>query len=114
MNTINTNSENGLSLGTILLDRYKIEKEVGKGGMSHVFIGIDLWERNNFVIVKTPLPELLHDTWVNKKFKQEAESLARLKHPGIIKLINHGKLRDQFPFLIIEYVEGVTLTKIMN
>lgn len=113
--TANTEQENsGFTLGTILLDRYKIEKEIGQGGMSRVFLAVDLWGKNNFVIVKIPLAEHLENSWVLKKFQQEAESLARLEHPGIIKLIGHGKWAENFPFLIIEYVPGVTLSKLVN
>ena len=106
-------AEKGFPIGTILLNRYRIEREIDAGAMSHVYIAIDQWQPENFAIVKTPIAELLEDEWVGKKIKQEAESLARLNHPNIIKLLGHGDYQ-QHPYVILEYAGGCTLREIMT
>ncbi len=104
----------GFPIGTILLNRYRIEREIDAGAMSHVYIAKDHWQPENLAIVKTPIAELLEDEWVSKKFKQEAESLARLNHPNIIKLLGHGDYKNQHPYVILEYAEGKTLREIIG
>ena len=106
--------DDGLPIGTILLDRYRIEREIGAGGMSHVYLASDQWRNETYAVIKTPFARLLQDKWVVKKFKQEAESLARLKHKGIVELLGHGNYENQFPFVILEYIEGATLKTVMN
>lgn len=104
----------GLPIGTILTERYRIEREIGAGGMSHVYLASDRWRRGNFAVIKTPFAKYLQDRWVIRKFKQEAESLARLKHRGIVELLGHGEYEKLYPFVILEYVEGVTLREVIS
>lgn len=105
--------DEGLPIGTILLDRYRIERKIGEGGMSHVYLASDQWRNITNAVIKMPFADLLGDRWIIKKFKQEAESLARLKHQGIVELLGHG-VYEVYPFVILEYVEGVTLKEIMG
>lgn len=106
--------DEGFPIGAILLDRYRIEKEIDAGAMSHVYFSKDQWQSEIYAIIKTPIAKLLEDEWIIKKFKQEAESLARLNHPNIVKLLGHGKYENQYPFVILEYVEGKPLSNIMK
>ncbi|CAN5237372.1 hypothetical protein BH10ACI1_BH10ACI1_04180 [soil metagenome] len=106
--------DDGLPVGTILLDRYRIEREIGAGGMSHVYLAGDQWRNESYAVIKTPFAKLLDDKWVVKKFKQEAESLARLDHQGIVKLLGHGEYEKQYPFVILEFIEGATLKQLIN
>lgn len=106
--------DEALPIGTILQERYRIERKIGTGGMSRVYLSSDQWRKNSYAVIKTPLAKLLKDKWVIKKFKQEAESLARLKHTGIVKLLGHGYYENILPFVILEYVDGVTLSTLMD
>lgn len=106
-------TDEGLAPGTILNERYRIEKKIGAGGMSHVYLSIDQWKKTNYAVIKIPFVKFLHDKWVVRKFKQEAESLSRLKHPGIVQLLGHGIYEQQFPFVILEYINGINLTDIL-
>lgn len=106
--------DEGLPIGTVLLDRYRIERKIGEGGMSHVYLSSDQWRKETFAVIKMPFLKLLEDRWIAKKFKQEAEALARLKHPGIVELIGHGGFEKLHPFVVLEYVEGATLTTVMD
>ncbi len=106
--------DEGFPIGAILQDRYRIEKEIDAGAMSHVYFAKDQWQNENYAIIKTPIAKLLEDEWIIKKFKQEAESLARLNHPNIVKLLGHGEYENHYPFVILEYVEGKPLSNIMR
>ncbi|HMS39667.1 MAG TPA: tetratricopeptide repeat protein [Pyrinomonadaceae bacterium] len=110
------NNNGGLPFGTILNDRYRIERTIGEGGMSCIYLSRDQWqkERDVYVVVKAPIAKYLHDKWILRKVKQEAESLARLNHQGIVKLISYGKHEDIYPFIILEYIEGLPLKKIIS
>lgn len=103
----------GFPIGMILFDRYRIDKEIGGGGMSYVYLASDQWQPESLAVIKTPIVKFLKDEWILKKFKQEAESLVRLKHPGIVKLLAHGEYQNQFPFVILEYVNGKSLHSII-
>lgn len=106
--------DEGLIIGEILMERYRIERKIGTGGMSRIYLSSDQWRKNHYAVIKTPLVEVLQDKWVEKKVKQEAESLARLKHPGIVRLLGHGYHKGDIPFIILEYIKGVPLTSIMK
>jgi serine/threonine protein kinase len=103
----------GFPIGMIIEDRYRIDREIGGGGMSYVYLASDQWQNDSFAVVKTPIVKFLDDNWIMKKFKQEAESLVRCNHSGIIKLLAHGKYQNQFPFIVLEYVQGKSLHSII-
>ena len=103
----------GFPIGLILFDRYRVDREIGGGGMSYVYLASDQWQHESLAVIKTPIIKFLNDEWILKKLKQEAESLVRLNHPGIVKLLAHGEYQNRFPFLILEYVNGKSLHSII-
>jgi hypothetical protein len=92
-----------------LQGRYEIEKELGRGGIGAVFLARDTKLHSRLVVVKVLLGEAARDAWVYKKFLQEAEALTRIEHPNIIGLLDSGELPDGRPFIVMQYVDGVTL-----
>ena len=46
--------DEGFPIGAILLDRYRIEKEIDAGAMSHVYFSKDQWQSEIYAIIKTP------------------------------------------------------------
>lgn len=91
----------------ILNDRYEIIRPVGSGGMAEVFLAHDnLLDRN--VAVKMLRDQFLADKELLEQFRREAKSAARLIHPYIINIydvVSEGDVQ----YIIMEYVEGVTL-----
>lgn len=91
----------------ILNDRYEIIRPVGSGGMAEVFLAHDnLLDRN--VAVKMLRDQFLADKDLLEQFRREAKSAARLIHPYIINIydvVSEGDVQ----YIIMEYVEGVTL-----
>ncbi|MGM9570557.1 MAG: Stk1 family PASTA domain-containing Ser/Thr kinase [Phascolarctobacterium sp.] len=97
---------------TILNGRYKIIRPVGYGGMAEVFLAHDeLLDRN--VAVKMLRDQFLSDKELLEQFQREAKSAARLVHPYIINIydvVSEGNNQ----YIVMEYVDGVTLKEYMQ
>ena len=90
-------------------DRYEIERPLGKGGMSAVYLAKDRQLLSKRVVVKVLLEEMDEDAWMRQKFLQEMEALARIDHPGVVGVLDTGQTPDGKQFLVMQYVEGQTL-----
>ncbi len=90
-----------------IIHNYRIESLLGQGGMGVVYKGIDL-NLQRPVAVKVLHPHLVKDSIFYDRFKNEAVLLAKLNHPNITTLYNYFSADDQ-SFMVMEYVEGVTL-----
>jgi len=81
--------------------------------MSVVYLGEDRVLRRA-VAVKVMLPALAEDRSARIRFQREAESVASLKHPGILKVFDFATPEDGDPFIVMEYVDGMTLKRFFN
>jgi serine/threonine-protein kinase len=97
------------AIGALVVGRYLIEKKLGQGGMGAVYLGRDRRLLDKRVVVKVLLGEFVGDEWVIRKFLQEKEALTRANHPGIVGILDAGELPDGKPFLVMEFIDGVTL-----
>ncbi|MDD6434825.1 MAG: Stk1 family PASTA domain-containing Ser/Thr kinase [Clostridiales bacterium] len=96
-----------LRSGTLLGNRYEIEKRIGCGGMADVYKAAD-HKLNRNVAVKVLKPELGGDSKFVSKFRIEAQSAAGLMHPNIVNVYDVGD--DQgVSYMVMELVEGITL-----
>lgn len=96
-------------LGMVLNSRYRIEKELGRGGFGAVFLAIDQQLKDRPVVIKVLLDQGAADGWFRRKFSQEIEALTRVDHPGIVSVIDTGELPERQPFMVQQFVEGITL-----
>lgn len=97
---------------TILNGRYKIIRPVGYGGMAQVFLAHDeLLDRN--VAVKMLRDQFLSEKELLEQFQREAKSAARLVHPYIINIYDVVS-EDNNQYIVMEYVDGVTLKEYMQ
>ncbi|HEX9961134.1 MAG TPA: serine/threonine-protein kinase, partial [Pyrinomonadaceae bacterium] len=88
---------------------YRIEKEIGRGGMGAVFLAERAdGEFRRRVAVKI-INRHLRSEFMIRRFRQERQILAALDHPNIARLYDGGTTDDGSPYLIMEYVEGETL-----
>lgn len=102
-------------IGMTLDGRYRIEAALGGGGIGKVYLARDKPELlSRTVVVKVLLEESLKNPWVVNKFHHEIEALSRIKDPGVIGIIDAGKLPDGSPYIVMEYVDGVDLRSIMK
>jgi serine/threonine protein kinase len=109
-----TIAASGLGVGMTINGRYVIEKELGRGGIGIVYLARDQQLLSKRVVVKILLEESQQNEWVRRKFQQEIEALTRVEHPGIVGVLDAGALSDGKPFLVMQYVEGVSLRSIMR
>ena len=93
-------------LNAALEGRYRIERELGEGGMATVFLADDLRHERK-VAVKVLKPELAAVLGADR-FVQEIKTTASLQHPHILPLFDSGTV-DGFLFYVMPYIEGETL-----
>jgi serine/threonine-protein kinase PpkA len=89
------------------LPGYRIEKTLGKGAMSTVYLAVqESLERR--VALKVLSPKLASDPTFNKRFVKEARIIGKLGHPHIVTIFDAGNDQDQF-YIAMEYLDGGTL-----
>jgi serine/threonine protein kinase len=96
-------------LGQIIDDRFVIEKELGRGGVGAVYLARDRTLHDKRVVIKVLLDRSLENSWVVQKFQQEKEALARVDHPGVVGVLGGGELPNSQPYIVMQFVDGVTL-----
>ncbi len=93
-------------LAAALADRYRIERELGAGGMATVYLAHDI-KHDRKVAVKVLRPELAAVIGA-ERFLAEIRTTANLQHPHILPLFDSGAA-DSFLFYVMPYVEGISL-----
>lgn len=86
---------------------YRVLRLLGSGGMGSVYLAANT-NIDQQVAIKALRPEVARNAMLRARFKQEAELLCSLDHPGIVKFLNYVEMPEGV-FLIMEYVKGVTL-----
>ncbi|WP_320668494.1 protein kinase domain-containing protein [Patulibacter defluvii] len=96
-----------IDVGTLLADRYRLEAQIGSGGMSTVYRAFDtVLERT--VAIKRMHREIAEHSEQLERFRREARAVAQLNHPHIVQVIDAGE-HDDTPFIVFEHVRGETL-----
>ena len=90
------------------LGNYRIETEIGHGGMAVVYRAVDL-RTNQPVALKVLSPNLARDPKQRRRFIHEAEQTERLDHPNIVKVYEADQV-DGYWFIVMELIEGQTLS----
>ncbi|MDX2089612.1 MAG: serine/threonine-protein kinase [Kofleriaceae bacterium] len=96
------------------LGAYRLLEKLGQGGMAVVYRGErsgDAGFRKR-VAIKRILPQYRRDSALLERFAAEARTNARLDHPNLVQVLDFGI--DPEPYLVLEYIEGVTLGAIMQ
>src|ERR1700712_849767 len=102
-------------VGTLLSKRYRLDAQVGAGGMSTVYRAFDtVLERQ--VAIKLMHREIAGDSDQLERFRREARAVAQLNHPHVVGVIDAGEEGEEgaddgftTPYIVFEYVEGETL-----
>jgi hypothetical protein len=109
------------AIGTLLGGRYRLDAQIGRGGMSTVYRAFDtVLERP--VAIKLMHREIASDSDQLERFRREARSVARLNHPHIVTVIDAGEEPSEdgsgpgvgAPYIVLEYVQGETLKQLIR
>ena len=101
--------------GRILAGRYTVKEFIGQGGMATVYKGVDT-KLGRTVAIKIMKADLAGDEAFIERFRQEAQSAARMSHQSIVRVLDAGDDYIQtaagakkIPFIVMEYVDGKNL-----
>jgi eukaryotic-like serine/threonine-protein kinase len=101
-------NEAGIPSGTILVGKYKVTREIGRGGMAAVYEAEHLALAKR-VAIKVLAAELTASKIVSERFFREARAAASVKSPHIVDVYDSGRLEDGRPFIAMELLEGESL-----
>ncbi|MEZ5964403.1 MAG: serine/threonine-protein kinase [Planctomycetota bacterium] len=91
---------------------YAVERELGRGGMGVVYAALQRSLGRRVALKLLSNPMLAHERalW---RFRREAQLLARLEHPGIVRVLDAG-VEDGVPYFAMEYVAGAPLSAVLD
>jgi serine/threonine-protein kinase len=95
-------------IGTILADRYRIDKCLGEGGMGAVYLAEHVRMHKSFA-VKLLHPEMGRLAEAVFRFQREAIAAGRVDHEHLVTATDFGELPDGSMYLVLEYVPGKSL-----
>jgi len=101
-----------IAIGTILLDKYRVDRVLGQGGMGVVLAATHL-HLNERVAMKFLLPEVLSNREVVTRFMREAQAAVRLKGEHVARVIDVGTLPWGAPYMVMEYLDGQDLSALI-
>jgi eukaryotic-like serine/threonine-protein kinase len=100
----------------VLVGRYELEVPLGRGMSGEVWRGRDIPTRRPVAVKLIQLTEIGDSALVAEtiaRFRREAATLARLKHPNIVAALEAGRIGDEL-FLVMELAEGVSLASMLE
>jgi eukaryotic-like serine/threonine-protein kinase len=112
------------AIGTVIGGRYRLDAEIGRGGMSMVYRAFDtVLERP--VAIKLMHREIAADADQLERFRREARSVAQVSHPHVVTVIDAGEELSAdgqrpgetsmgTPYIVLEYVDGETLKDVIR
>jgi serine/threonine protein kinase len=100
--------------GTMIADRYRVDRRLGLGGMSTVHLAFDT-RLERHVAIKLLAEHLADDATFVSRFQREALAAARLVHPNIVQVFDSGlDPATGRHFIVMEYVPGQSLAEILR
>ncbi|MGI8670570.1 MAG: protein kinase domain-containing protein [Aridibacter sp.] len=108
-------SSHGL-IGQILDGKYKIDKQLGKGGMGTVYLSTHIGTARP-VAVKVIAPDFMKRSEFVERFRSEAKAAGRLRHPNVVDVTDFGFAKtetgEDAAYLVMEYLDGCTLGEVL-
>lgn len=103
----------------LLAGRYFLESRLGRGAMGQVYLAKDKKFDTRKVAVKTVRQDILNSDDLQEgeaiaRFEREAQAAASIQHPNTVSVTDFGETEDGIFYLVMEYVEGETLHKLLR
>jgi serine/threonine protein kinase len=100
-------------IGTVVLDRYRVAEQLGRGAMGTVYRGTHVrLERD--VAIKVMHDHLGVEKVMLDRFRREAKVAAKMQHPNLIGVLDAGETPDGRPVMVLELAAGRTLTSVLE
>lgn len=93
------------------IGKYKVLREIGKGGMGIVYKGFDTATQKNVAIKVLPATMVDHSTV--ERFHREVQAMSKLRHPNLVELYDYGMTKGQHYFAM-EFIDGESLKTFMK
>jgi serine/threonine protein kinase len=106
----------GSLVGQTLDSKYKIEHELGRGGMGAVYFATHIGTARP-VALKVIVPQFMQKAEFVERFRREARAAGRLRHPNVVDVTDFGFAETQqgrVAYLVMEYLDGCTLGEILE
>src|SRR5688500_4414964 len=105
--------------GQLIAGRYWLEKRLGRGAMGQVYLARDKKFDTRRVAVKTVRQDVLNSEDLQEgeaiaRFEREAQAAASIQHPNTVSVTDFGETGDGVFYLVMEYVEGETLHRLLR
>jgi serine/threonine protein kinase len=105
--------------GQLIATRYWLEKRLGRGAMGQVYLARDKKFETRRVAVKTVRQDVLNSDDLQEgeaiaRFEREAQAAASIQHPNTVSVTDFGETEDGIFYLVMEYVEGETLHRLLR
>lgn len=101
------------STGMMVSGKYRLERQIGEGGMASVWEATDTIMKR-VVVLKMLLAEMHDRPEIIARFQHECRVIASINHPNIIKIFDAGQLGTDQAFLVMEFIEGQSLRTILD
>ncbi|MDF1662427.1 MAG: protein kinase [Planctomycetota bacterium] len=93
--------------------RYEIDKEIGRGAMGAVYRAFDLEQERREVAIKVLLQGAKAHGDILERFHREARTLARLKHPAIVRVLDNGVYQNR-AYIAMEFIAGTPMENMIQ
>lgn len=110
---MNSSSASSVEAGAILAGKFRVERELGAGGMGYVLLAYHL-KLEELVALKMLLPEAMKDQESVQRFSREAKAAARIKSEHVARVLDVAAFEDGTPYIVMEYLEGSDLEQVVE
>jgi eukaryotic-like serine/threonine-protein kinase len=100
-----------ITAGQLFADRYRLDGQVGRGGMATVWRGFDL-RLHRAVAVKTLDPAMFAELGMRRRFQREAQTVAGLTHPNVVA-VHDAAVEDDVAYVVMELVDGPSVAGLL-
>lgn len=100
-------------MNRVYMGRYEAKRLIAEGGMGRVFLARE-YDPDRHVVVKVMHEHLMDDPRFRERFLRETRTMAKLKHPHVVKLIDASLDDPAGPCIVMEYIRGSVLDELLK
>lgn len=109
---VSVGGSGGAPSETVTVGRWSIVAPLARGGMADVYLARDA--EGDEVVIKRVREDLPTDVGYDLLLLAEAQLTASLRHPNVVRVIDHGRSQDTEPYFVMEYVAGLDLHRLLR